>query len=86
MSVTLPSNLTDQQQRAIAAAIRAVPDQGWSDGMLRSIGARLEGDGPSPDAGPWDDATVNRTIFSVFADLGIDPPLLTNLRIADRHE
>ena len=70
MPVSLSSNLTDAQARAIWAAIRAAPDPQWHDGMLRNISARLDGDGP------WDDATINRTIFSAFADLGIDAPFL----------
>jgi len=70
MPVSLPSGLTDAQARAIQAAIRAAPDPQWHDGMLRNISARLDG------AGPWDDATINRAILSVFADLGVDGPFL----------
>ena len=71
MSVTLPSNLTDQQVRTINAAIRAAPEAAWSDGMLRTISGQLAGDGP------WTNAAVNSAIMSTFNDLGLDAPNAT---------
>jgi hypothetical protein len=70
MPEILPSSLTLQQQRAIAAALRAVPDPSWSDGIRREIFAQLSGDGP------WNNATINAAVVTTFNDRGLDCPIL----------
>jgi hypothetical protein len=63
--------LTLAQQRAIAAALRALPDPSWSDGVRRSVLAQLSGDGP------WSNAQINAAVITAFTDLGIvDCPVL----------
>jgi hypothetical protein len=70
MPVTLSPALTLQQTRALAVAARVAPDLTWGDGIVRNICAQLEGDGP------WDNAAVNAATVNVFADLGLDLPIL----------
>jgi hypothetical protein len=68
VAVILPTALTLQQQRAIAAAGKLAPQ--WSDGIARNICDRLEGDGP------WDNATINAAVLSTLNDMGLDSPIL----------